>query len=201
METDSIILPTKHELQFMIKDAINALNILSALNIVLKSEQHLNSSKIPQRPTNSFIEIEAMAKSISKPTWIKSWQNGNDNSTNWMNFGLILNYYEIKPNIEVCPNIYNWLKKNGDWLVVGLSYLPPNGIITPHVDNEPNQRARTYHLGLLGDENSILSVIIDDKLVEYKHAIPGNLTQFEDSDIHYASNYSQIDRIILYFKK
>lgn len=187
---------TPDELSNMIDEAFEALKLYF-------NDTHYD--KLQKRETIKFVDLVEMAKNIKTPTWIKSWSKGSTDENQWLNFGFILNYFDIKPNQDLCPHTTSWLKKTGPWLVAGLSYLPPGQKIEPHIDNPPNDRSTTYHLGLTGDEDCILKVSGSDTLnntfVNYHHALPGKWTHFEDSDLHSAENNGTSHRIILYLKR
>lgn len=101
--------------------------------------------------------------------------------------------FYIKKNCDLCPNIYNLLKKIPNLKTALLSRLSPKTKLSPHKGwAELANHILRCHYGIKVPEECYLYVNNEKKQIKQNQIVV-----FDDSKRHYAENNSSKDRIIL----
>jgi len=125
--------------------------------------------------------------------WIKSW----DGKDNWYNFPLIYNNKPVGLAEKICPETIKILKNIPIIRVCGYSLLIPNGKLDIHKDlTGPTYNSMALNLNLIGN-NASLFIKYKNKYYEKKHQKYKAII-FNSEKYHYAINYENKNRIILY---
>ena len=101
-------------------------------------------------------------------------------------------------NSETCPFTMDTLSRIPGLVVAGFSWLRPHTLIDKHTDylTDTNE---SVHLGLVvPPAECFLSVYEDDKTVSTFEEAEGKVIRFNSRKPHWAMNFANTDRIILY---
>tara|TARA_B100000768_G_scaffold34614_1_gene33217 strand:- start:86 stop:754 length:669 start_codon:yes stop_codon:yes gene_type:complete len=145
------------------------------------------------------IPKEIMELHQQKTGWIQAWSTRNDSvNPDWLNFGLVIGGRNVGLNCELCPFTMSVLSRIKGLVTAGFSWLRPGALIGKHTDylSDTNE---TVHLGLIVPSGEcFLSVYEDDKTITTHEEENDKVIHFNSRKPHWAVNFSDTDRIILY---
>lgn len=122
--------------------------------------------------------------------WIESWQSG------WYNFPLIYNNKVVGKAQEMCPQTIKILKKI-NVKISGFSLLKANSEINAHTDlTGPSYGSMACNM-LLTNNLAKLYLAQKNEIHIHQH-MPGQAVIFNSENMHFATNESDTDRVILY---
>ncbi len=133
-------------------------------------------------------------KASGKLGWVSAWGPSRDL---WFNFPLLLND-TMFPGIEdLCPRTHALLSRLSGVKVAALALFKPHAWLPPHDHPELElERLLTYHLGLeMSDDYCYLWC--NGRFLKEQ---TGKSIVFEGWKDHFAFNYSNRDRLILYME-
>ena len=137
---------------------------------------------------NQFAQILA-----DTPQWFKSW----DNTNVWYSFPLMYHGKIVGKVKDICPITCKLLEDLGNVRIAGFSLLTPLGELEKHQDDTgPNFKSMALNMNLTGDNCSLL-IKHKNKYYEHFHQ-KGKAVIFNAESWHYAKNYDNKKRIILY---
>lgn len=160
--------------------------VFDSNKVTLKRNKNIwNNEKM-----NDFAKLLA-----DNPQWFKSW----DNTNVWYSFPLMYHNKIVGKVNDICPNTSRLLKSLKNVRIAGFSLLTPNGILEKHQDNTgPNYNSMALNMNLTGDKCSLLiKPDNSNKYHEYFHK-KGKAVIFNAEPWHYAKNYDNKNRVILY---
>ena len=131
----------------------------------------------------------------NNPQWFKSW----DTTSVWYSFPLMYHGKIVGKVKDICPKTCKMLEKLGNVRIAGFSLLTPNGILEKHQDDTgPNFKSMAFNMNLTGDKCSLLIKPTNSfNFYEHFHK-KGKAVIFNAEQWHYAKNYDNQNRIILY---
>ena len=129
------------------------------------------------------------------PQWFKSW----DDTNVWYSYPLMYHGKIVGKVKDICPNTCKLLEDLGNVRIAGFSLLTPLGELEKHQDDTgPNFRSMALNMNLTGDKCSLLiKPRYSFKYYEHYHQ-KGKAVIFNAEQWHYAKNYDNKNRIILY---
>ena len=134
-----------------------------------------------------------------KTGWIQAWNVHSDSpNSNWLNFGLVIGGRPVGLNCDLCPFTMSIISRIQGVAVGGFSWLRPHSHIDKHTDylTDTNE---SVHLGLIVPHGEcFLSVYEDNKTVTTYEEANGEVVRFFSRKPHWAMNFSNTDRSILY---
>ena len=147
---------------------------------------HLQVSK------NNHFNIKSEVENLSMTEW-NDWPEKEIYSKQWKVFPFYGFGFWISKNCKRCPKIVSILKSIPNLKTALLSRLGPNTTLLPHQGwADLSNHILRCHYGIIVPNNCHIFV---DK---YKRSLRENeIVVFDDSRMHYASNNSQFDRIVL----
>jgi len=139
---------------------------------------------------NQFSKILA-----NDPQWFKSW----DDTNVWYSYPLMYHGKVVGKVKDICPNTCKLLEDLSNVRIAGFSLLTPYGILEKHQDDTgPNFKSLALNMNLTGDKCSLLIKPNNkNEYYEYFHQ-KGKAVIFNAEQWHYAKNYDNKNRIILY---
>jgi beta-hydroxylase len=141
-------------------------------------------------------KMESFAKILADdPQWFKSW----DNTNVWYSFPLMYHGQIVGKVKEICPITCKLLESLNNVRIAGFSLLTPLGELEKHQDDTgPNFKSMALNMNLTGDKCSLL-IKPDAKNKYYEHYHQkGKAVIFNAEPWHYAKNYDNKNRVILY---
>lgn len=136
-------------------------------------------------------DMDAMYDDLkNNDKWIQSWQEG------WYNFPLIYNNKVVGKAKKLCPRTIKILKKI-DIKIAGFSLLKAKSEINAHTDlTGPSYNSMACNM-LLTNNISKLYLAQKNEIHVYQHVM-GEAVIFNSENMHFVTNESSTDRIILY---
>lgn len=129
------------------------------------------------------------------PQWFKSW----DNTNVWYSYPLMYHNKVVGKVAEICPETIKLLNSFQNVRIAGFSLLTPLGELEKHKDDTgPNFRSMALNMNLTGDNCALLiKPNNSNKFLKHLHK-KGKAVIFNAEQLHYAVNYDDKIRIILY---
>lgn len=132
--------------------------------------------------------------------WVKGWKHDGSPDDGWLNFALVFGGKEVRTNAATCPVTMRVLRQIPGVSIAGFSWLRPHTVIHRHRDHLPNL-SRTVHLGLVvPSDEATCHLIVQGKnrRVRTYEEREGRVIEFDSRHPHWAHNFSDEERIILY---
>ncbi|MSR13264.1 MAG: aspartyl/asparaginyl beta-hydroxylase domain-containing protein [Gammaproteobacteria bacterium] len=131
---------------------------------------------------------------VGRAGWFDGWGPVKEK---WLKFALVFEDERMPFWLELCPKTAHVLSAMRGIHLAGLSLFKPGGWLPPH--SHPELAAGqflSFHLGL-EMENEFNYLNVDGEFVREEE---GRGIVFDGSNLHYAFNFSERDRLILYIE-
>ncbi|WP_424099486.1 aspartyl/asparaginyl beta-hydroxylase domain-containing protein [Moorena producens] len=165
--------------------------------IIRDEAVQLDKFVFPFDRTNEPYE-ETLKKIIAtnRNGWMMSWGPAKDK---WINYGLRYKDQLITDFVpdDSCPKIMCIVRRLRGIKIVGLSLLKPGAYMLPHIHPELEEEGvLIYHLGL-SVPNSWHWLNVEGTFIKHGN---GESFVFDGSKPHFALNFSEVNRLILYLE-
>ena len=143
------------------------------------------------------IDADLLKLHSAKSGWIHSWNADGMSHGMWLNFALVFAGHPVGKNSDLCPRSMALLQRIPGLQIAGFSWIKPHGVIEEHTDNNFDSLNRTWHVGLDVPPKCYLTVRANARTETFQH-VNGGVLMFDARNPHWAVNFSELDRIVLY---
>lgn len=129
--------------------------------------------------------------------WMHAWDVRGGSHSMWLNFALVFDGRPVGKNSEACPKTMALLTRIPGLKIAGFSWVKPHGVIEEHTDDNLGPMNRTWHVGLCVPAKCYLAVRTPSHVKTFPHS-DGDVVTFDARNPHWAVNFSDEDRFVLY---
>ena len=143
------------------------------------------------------VHADMLELHLTSTGWMHAWDIRGASHSMWLNFALVFNGHPVGRNSEACPQTMALLSRIPGLTIAGFSWIKPHGVIEEHTDDNLGPMNRTWHVGLRVPPKCYLAVRTPSRVNTLPHS-DGGVLMFDARNPHWAINFSDEDRFVLY---